>query len=218
MDNTDRGWKNALGVKIVLKQSLCYTLPRIIAISGKFGSGKDTLIELIKDYIDDYDPGNVYRELKFAGALKEATAAMTGTTVEENYSAVGKEKVIPELDMSLGRFQQILGTVARVHIHPQIWVIPVIRQCLEDEYRICFISDCRFVNEADAIQKAGGVVIRLNRSENLISEQSKAGRDPLHVSETALDDYPHFDFVYQNDGTLNALRTAVFKFLGIDRG
>lgn len=217
MDETIRGgWKNSLGKDIVLWNNvLGYKIPKIIAISGKIGSGKDTLADLLKNYLEDYCFGQYTKQLKFADALKQATAAMTGTTVEENYTDQGKAKYIPEFDMTLGKFQQVFGTLAKEHIHPDIWIFPVIKQCInsEDKTSIFLISDCRFVKEAEAIQRAGGVVIRLNRDPNLIPAELKAGRDLSHISETDLDNY-NFDFTYQNNGSLKDLEKVVFKFVG----
>lgn len=217
MDGTNRdSWKNSLGKDIVLWNNILgYKIPKIIAISGKIGSGKDTLVDLITDYLKDYCFDRDTKKLKFADALKQATAAMTGSTVEENYTDQGKAKYIEEFGMTLGKFQQVLGTLAKEHFHPNIWIFPVIKKCLDPEEKtsIFLISDCRFVNEAEAIQKAGGVIIRLNRTPDLISPASKAGRDLNHISETELDNYK-FDFTYQNDGTLEDLESVVFQFLG----
>jgi hypothetical protein len=53
------------------------------------------------------------------------------------------------------------------------------------------ITDTRFPNEAEAIKKAGGIVVRINRP----------GVQPInpHPSETSLDDW-NFDAVINNDG------------------
>jgi hypothetical protein len=153
------------------------TLPRIIAISGKYGTGKDTLATAIKSRLQEahkLETDDYVLDLKFAAALKECCAAITGTSLEQNYSQTGKQMVIPTLDMSLARLQQVLGTVVRQHIHPDIWVLNVARACADTD-KICIITDCRFVNEAVAIQNLGGVVIRLNRDYDSIPDECKAG-------------------------------------------
>ena len=213
MDETPPKRKNAAGVDLAFYPGI--NLPRIIAISGKYGSGKDTVCAEIVRRLKALGFQDQVTELKFAGALKTATAAMSGTTIPENYSDVGKAKMIRGLDMTVGRLQQVLGTVARLHIHPDVWVIPVIEACQSRTDHFCIISDCRFINEATKIQELGGLIIRLNRDPKLVSETSTAGRDCNHISETCLDDYDKFDLVYQNDGTLEELNAAVLKFLGL---
>lgn len=190
-----------------------YKYPRVIAFSGKFGSGKDSSAAAVIDFIYKTFHTEGHQHLKFADALKEATAIMTGTSLEDQYSDDGKCKTIPGMDMTIATFQQVLGTVARLHIYPDIWIVPVINQCLKDKDDFCIISDCRFPNEIKAIHAIGGVVIRLNRPWELISEKSKAGRDPKHISETALDDCPDFDFVIENNGTQNEHLDQVLSFL-----
>ena len=54
---------------------------KIIAISGKIGRGKDTAVECIMQ-----DTPNC-RHLKFADALKKATAVMTGTSETDQYTS-----------------------------------------------------------------------------------------------------------------------------------
>lgn len=64
--------------------------------------------------------------------------------------------------------------------------------------RVCFFTDGRFEEEADFGKKNNGVVIRINRP---LSYNSSDSRDKNHRSETALDDYEHFDEVIENNGT-----------------
>jgi hypothetical protein len=175
------------------------TPPRIIAFSGKYGTGKDSAAEaVIRRFLD---LGLNVSHMKFANALKQSCAIITGMPIEDQFSDEGKCRIIPRLNMSVARFQQLHGTVAREHLHPDIWVIPVLNACEAIKPTFCVISDCRFPNELKAIHEAGGIVIRLNRRADLISAKSVAGRDPLHVSETALDDCTEFDLVIENNGT-----------------
>jgi hypothetical protein len=62
------------------------------------------------------------------------------------------------------------------------------------DYPNWIITDTRFPNEAEAIKKAGGIVIRINRP----------GVQPInpHPSETSLDDW-EFDAVINNDGDVS---------------
>ena len=73
---------------------------------------------------------------------------------------------------------------------------------------MAIVCDVRFPNEVEAIQKAGGKVLRLLRD---VYE----GQDQ-HSSETALDDYPleKFDWVLDNkELTVAEQNDAVFQLL-----
>ena len=67
------------------------------------------------------------------------------------------------------------------------------------------LTDVRFPNEAEAIQAAGGRLVRVVRPGQDTSDQ--------HISETALDDLVA-DVEIQNDGTLDELRAAA-RALGL---
>ena len=69
-----------------------------------------------------------------------------------------------------------------------------------DDYPNWVITDCRFENEAMAVKSQGGIVVRINRP----------GVHPVnaHGSEVGLDNYL-FDYVINNDGTLDELRREV---------
>ena len=86
------------------------------------------------------------------------------------------------------------------------------------------ITDTRFPNEVDAIKREGGLLIRINRNYNrdctycgkTIREQHKGCSEiscyrqfnpnlSTHISETALDNYNKFDYVIDNDGTIEDL-------------
>lgn len=66
------------------------------------------------------------------------------------------------------------------------------------------ITDTRFPNEADAVKKSGGILIRVDRP----------GITPVnaHPSETGLDNY-QFDEYITNDGDLDKLKETVLTML-----
>jgi hypothetical protein len=90
--------------------------------------------------------------------------------------------------MTAREFMQFFGTDVMRKIYEPVWVNDCISRIVEDAPPIAVISDCRFVNEAKAVQDAGGKVIRLKRS---IHESS-------HESEMQLDRYDKFDSVIEN--------------------
>jgi hypothetical protein len=66
------------------------------------------------------------------------------------------------------------------------------------------VSDCRFVNEAEAIRSRGGKIIRINRPG--------VGPANSHASETSLDDYD-FDAVIVNDDSHEVLRQRLVSVI-----
>lgn len=101
---------------------------------------------------------------------------------------------------------QTIGTDAmRLNVHPDIWVNATMKKI--ENYKkelaefstttsIAIITDVRFKNEVEAIERAGGIVIRIERT------QPKSGRE--HESETQLDDYK-FKYVIPNNEGFDAL-------------
>jgi hypothetical protein len=90
------------------------------------------------------------------------------------------------------------------------------------------ITDMRFPNELEAVVEKGGLTIRVNRKLKIGGEDygytyvdvKEAVKDgimaPEHPSETALDD-ARFDYVIDNDGTLDELVQKV-KGILIEEG
>lgn len=58
------------------------------------------------------------------------------------------------------------------------------------------ITDLRFSADAKAVKDRGGIVIRINRS---------GLTEGTHESEVALDNYEGFDYVFDNNGTIEGL-------------
>ena len=122
---------------------------------------------------------------------------------------------------------QLLGTEAgREIIHPNIWVnalmaeyqnnLQVIKSkagengFTKEDKHSWIITDVRFPNEAEAVKKAGGILIRINRPSTYKPEE--AGKLE-HPSETSLDNYDGFNHSIYNDGTLVDLIGEVKRIL-----
>jgi hypothetical protein len=85
---------------------------------------------------------------------------------------------------------QVMGTDMFRSIYGDIWVDACLKNVHDEGTELAIITDCRFPNEVEGIQAAGGKVIRFLRAPF-------AGGDQ-HESETALDDYEGFDYVFDN--------------------
>lgn len=169
----------------------------ILSCNGKIGSGKSTFSEMIKKLDKRFE------EKSFAFKLKQIVALITGTNIEENLSQEGKKTVIPEFGKSLGEIQQIIGTeVMRNNFDSDVWVKSLFMD-YKPERDFWIISDVRFINEVNYIKNMGGIVIRLEGDPSKTRENSN--RDLNHISETELDSYDGFDFVFKNEGSIEDL-------------
>jgi len=163
----------------------------LIGISGKIGSGKSTLTNLLIDYFKMYNID--CEEKSFASKLKEITKIITGYG---GYTQEEKNIYLDEYNFTVGEALQKIGTSLRNDFHKNIWVITTLQSFCCD--KIFIISDVRYCNEADLIREKGGILIRLEGDPAEVRKNSK--RDLNHTSETDLDDYPNFDFIFDNSG------------------
>lgn len=199
---------------------------RLIGISGKIGSGKDTTAELIQlvtvyglNYVTEIrnvamrliEDKNLkeyllqncnWKVVKYAYKLKQIAGLLSGIDVEKFESQEFKKtQMSPEWgNLSVREFLQTLGTNAlRDQLHEDVWINALFSDF--DDSKNWLITDVRFPNEAKAIKEKGGIVVRIDRG--LSADE--------HPSETALDDY-EFDYVIPNKGTIEELLEEIIKF------
>jgi hypothetical protein len=181
----------------------------IIGISGKIGSGKDTFAKKLQETTN-----NKFELKSFARKLKLMGAWLTGTEEHLWFSQEGKNINLPEWGMTIGEYQQKLGTEAiRKGLHTETWVLSLMADLTPNSNWI--ITDVRFPNEADAIKNRGGLVVRINGDPNGTRAASK--RDLTHASETSLDNYKDFDYVFTNLPPIENLDLHVTEFLAMIR-
>ncbi len=180
----------------------------LIGFSGKIGSGKDTAADIVQKLYPHF------QRKSFAYKLKLIASILTGTTIEENLATEGKNRHLPEWDMTLGQMQQKVGTdCMRNNLHINTWLFALFSDYKPDSCWV--ITDCRFPNEVEAIRQydSQGIVIRLEGDPAGIRAASK--RDMNHPSEISLDNYKGFDYVIQNDGTIKDLENKLRPILKI---
>ena len=208
----------------------------IIGVTGFIGSGKDT----VANYLTTF---HGFKKLSWAGSLKDAVASvfgwdremLEGTTTssrlwrEEVDTWWAKRLDIPELTPRW--VLQYWGTeVCRKGFHDDIWVASVENKFRQNKDNIV-ITDCRFVNEVDAIKNAGGVTVRVERGDhpewydaaekfnlgpdgNPMWAISKAKLDRLkiHASEYSSVGL-NYDYYLDNNGTIDNLHRQVEKLI-----
>ena len=207
---------------------------KLIGLSGRARVGKDTVGSILKlssawhsseyfkkrypnqkDFILSslnlhskvaYEPSK-YKTIAFADVLKGVLAFILGEDdIEKMYDELYKTS-----PNSLGlkdsegnvytvrELLQRLGTETGRVLDPNIWIKSTFNY-MRNEYGY-IITDVRFKNEAEACKEKGATLIRINRE----------APDMDHVSEHDLDDYDKFDYVIDNNGTLEELIDKVLQ-------
>ena len=129
-------------------------------------------------------------------------------------------------------FQEIGTDLFRNQLHSNVWINATMAEYKpiagtmdvrrsRETFPNWIITDVRFPNEADAIKEKNGIIIRLQRNtnkvlvNNLDSFINSKGYVPLkeHESETALDNYEGFDYIIDNNGTIEELIVKVREIL-----
>lgn len=157
-----------------------------IAISGKQLSGKTTTKRFLKAALEAR--GIPVAELSFAGPLKETVAHMTGLTVDE-VNATKAGAYGDRAALFARALLQHVGVRERLD-DPDYWVRKLADHLQPGTFYI--VDDCRFPNEARAMKAAGFLLVRLDVSPGVQAARGVV-KNPMHESETALDDYDGFD-------------------------
>ena len=199
----------------------------IIGISGKIGSGKNEVADMIS-YLGFRNADGTFNQFKeaqdirntflqnerwydaehtlpnihsFAANLKKCLAVCTGIDFHKLEDRNVKSSEIPWLGISYRQLLQQFGEGIRSTVDKNFWVNSLLSQY--ENSKTWIISDVRHIVEADAILDRNGVLIRVNRPGLETGD---------HISETNLDDYQKFTFTIDNDGTLEDLFNKVVKF------
>jgi len=173
----------------------------IIGISGKLGSGKGTITKRLIELNSNF------KERFFAEKLKKFVCDLCGIDYELSLTQEGKNTYIETFGMTLGELLQDIGTKLRDTVDVDIWIKSIFTTMNNEG--LYLISDLRFINECEYINKYNGVTLRVNRSNNTIGKKSK--RDLNHKSETELDNYI-FDYVIENNGTYDEFISKIDGF------
>ena len=107
--------------------------------------------------------------------------------------------------MTAREFLQFFGTDVCRNIFQDIWQERLINSIASEGPLVAIIDDCRFPNEVEGIQNAGGKVVHLTRSPH------KDG----HASETAIDGCKNFDAVIDNAKlSIHETNVEIIRLLG----
>lgn len=169
---------------------------KVFVLSGKAKSGKDEVAKMIATY---YGKENVI-SVAYAYYIKDYLKRMG------RYDEKDKEK-----------YRTVLQNFSLDTLIPSVGKSFLINRVLDDVkvflnfYSVIIITDARSVDEIEKPKQcfSNVVSIRIERDiDNHLSIDQKT-----HITETALDNYSNFDYVIENNGTVNELESKVYKIL-----
>ena len=177
----------------------------LIGVGGKARSGKSTVAGHLV-------VSKGFWTLAFAEPLKAGAQAIFGLTPEQTDGRL-KEMVDERWGMTPRQILQLLATEAMRRVFgDDIWVklldIRIQRLLSMHPDANIVVSDVRFKSEASAIKSWGGIIIRINRDG-----AGATGGVIGHVSETELDARTEWDYLIDNNGTIEELYGRVDRLL-----
>lgn len=189
----------------------------IISISGKIGSGKDTLAKMIQQL----QPEKNWQIKKWAYKLKQVASMLSAVPMDYWEDQEFKKQQMPDRwQMTYREFLQRLGTEAmRNGLHQNVWVNALMADYKDGMNWI--ITDTRFPNEADAVHEMGGTLVRVYRGMCpeckgvLFHDDNCTIGKAEHSSENALDHYKYDELIF-NNGTLDHLAFSAKLLLGTE--
>lgn len=185
-----------------------------IAISGKLASGKTTAAQALVDELG-------FTLVRFAAPLKWAAAEIADWLFDtfrgrRDVMVLGdiverlKDKTTPE-----GRaWLQFLGTDVMRKVYPNIWVRAFLSKVEREGLQKVVVDDVRFRNEAEVLQRAGFLMLRIEAPENVRKARLPQGYPEsafLHPSETDLDDYQDWHHVIDGRERVEDFKAAVLS-------
>lgn len=140
---------------------------KLIALNGPKGVGKTTVAKAVAQELYNHDYSPVH--MSFADPLRSMLHAF-GVSYEDMRDPVKKEEKIKGLDKSPRELLQSLGTDwGRELVGDNVWLYAMETKLKNymasygHERTVFIIDDCRFDNEAEFVDKIGGMTFELRR-------------------------------------------------------
>ena len=153
-------------------------MSRVIGISGPARAGKDTMFEVL----DELFESTHMTRMAFADALKrECDDFLKSNTGISAFTSDDKEKEV------IRPFLVAYGSSVRRRINPNCWIEGVEKLISEDKGNtIHIITDVRYPNELDWIEKQGGLSIHVSRDGVSPANSEEEENDPILMRRSKL--------------------------------
>ena len=208
---------------------------RIISISGKMGSGKDTAGSIIQDLLEE-NVGPAWSIKKFASGVKEVASIILGIDILQFENQEFKNSYLPEAwnthkavftdrsdfhgwevetnRMTVREFLQKLGTEAmRDGLHQNVWVNKLIREYDHLNKLIRHKPVNMFPRWIITDTRFPNEYAALKEKEALFIKIERPGLElNNHPSETSLDNH-EFNYVIHNSGDIYHLKEELKRVL-----
>lgn len=191
----------------------------IILISGKMRSGKNTFSSFLKDL---FNKEFKTTEMAFADDLKLfCYEKFDGLNKAMNYTYKNWDTFKDDVTRAI--LQSVGTNIMQEYVDKDFWIKKLIAKLDDLEKDIFLITDLRYEHELERVAEWAEknqhkiYTIRIN-SARLQKEHSKKLEE--HTSETALDDYPNFSYIVENNEGIEVLKDSarvVFEDIKEDR-
>lgn len=110
------------------------------------------------------------------------------------------------------QFLQYIGTEWARKQNENVWVDKMERSITENIDKNIIISDVRFKNEFDFLKQNGFIMVKIIRENRDINSRIGTG-DSSHSSEKNLEEEGDWDYIVENNGTINIFHAKIISIL-----
>lgn len=175
-------------------------MPMLIGVSGKAEHGKNATCNIIKEWVGNN--GGTAAIIEISGMILDECIAL-------GFLAPGT--VRNQADKAQNKILVDHGNRRRAE-NWMYWTDKIVKLMLESSVDVVMCPNIRFPQEAEAIQKAGGTIWRVNRLNRDGSPFVSETRDPNDVCETSLDRFAADFHLYNMTGHGALLEETVITY------
>lgn len=203
------GWRESTGVQAEIKYAEENDMPvryldpvkhgmKVVGISGRKRSGKDHFADYLVEHFG-------FEKYPLAEPIKESAAEIFLFNDEQLYGDK-KEEEDPYWKVTPRKVLQEMGTnFFREEFDEEVWTTSLYHKLALELPRKVVIPDIRFPNEVKAVHRWNGKVVRIDAYERLDNSDD-------HRSETALDGFDNFDWIMDNNGSLEEFNENIERY------